>query len=173
MNNIKEFNEHPLSRLDFWRITGPVCAGITLLALVIISWERLRLAYVKNKLDSFREKRRRDIEAQWRRIEALGEFGLHGHSKRQEPTPQRIQRAQHWEHHNESNRQTPSILQSQQWICRDWGIPEPGEGDILFFFNADFCLSSRYPLMRWGDHLQGSILCVLFMLTGILARIPI
>jgi len=38
MNNIKEFNDNPLSRSDFWRITGPVCVGITLLAVIIILW---------------------------------------------------------------------------------------------------------------------------------------
>ena len=64
MNNIKEFNANPLSRLEFWRITGPVCAGITLLALVIISWERLRLAYVGDGLVSPHEKREGDIESQ-------------------------------------------------------------------------------------------------------------
>ena len=40
MNNSKEFNEHPLSRSDFWNITGPLCVGIILLAVIIIFWER-------------------------------------------------------------------------------------------------------------------------------------
>ncbi|CUS12893.1 unnamed protein product, partial [Tuber aestivum] len=41
MNNIKEFNASPISRRDFWMVTGPVCGGIILLTVVIIFWERL------------------------------------------------------------------------------------------------------------------------------------
>jgi len=37
MNNIKEFNNNPISRREFWAITGPVCGGITLLAVMILS----------------------------------------------------------------------------------------------------------------------------------------
>jgi len=51
MNNIKEFNDHPLSRNDFWKITGPLCAGIILLAVVITFWER---PLVANFRESFR-----------------------------------------------------------------------------------------------------------------------
>ena len=54
MNNIKEFSEHPLSRNDFWQITGLLCAGIILLAVIVIFWERPVAArfraYVRRKL---------------------------------------------------------------------------------------------------------------------------
>jgi len=54
MNNIKEFNDHPLSRNDFWQITGPLCAGIILLAVIITFWERRPIvrfrSYVGRKL---------------------------------------------------------------------------------------------------------------------------
>ena len=36
MNNIKEFNNNPISRDEFWSISGPICAGITLLAVIIV-----------------------------------------------------------------------------------------------------------------------------------------
>jgi len=36
MNNIKEFNNNPLSRREFWVITGPVCAGLALLAVILL-----------------------------------------------------------------------------------------------------------------------------------------
>ncbi|CUS12892.1 unnamed protein product [Tuber aestivum] len=39
MNNIKEFNTSPISRRDFWSITGPTCAGIILLTIIIIFWQ--------------------------------------------------------------------------------------------------------------------------------------
>ena len=38
MNNIKEFNNNPISRNEFWRISGPLCAGITLLAVMVVLW---------------------------------------------------------------------------------------------------------------------------------------
>ena len=54
MENIKEFKEHPLSRTDFWLTTGPLCAAIIVLAIIIIFWKhspgsRFR-AYVRWKL---------------------------------------------------------------------------------------------------------------------------
>jgi len=70
MNNIKEFNDHPLSRRGFWKITGPVSAGITLLAVIAILWGRLRvllwpalykicrLEFIEGKVDDIELQRR-------------------------------------------------------------------------------------------------------------------
>jgi len=73
MNNIKEFDEHHLSRRDFWMATGPVCVGIILLTVIIISWKgptarRLR-AYVGRKLSRpLKKKKIDDIESQWQEL---------------------------------------------------------------------------------------------------------
>ena len=50
MNNIKEFTNNPLSRHDFWLITGPVCAAITLLGITILFWERLGLSRFRERV---------------------------------------------------------------------------------------------------------------------------
>jgi len=72
MNNIKEFDEHHLSRRDFWLATGPVCVGIILLTVIIISWKRptarrLR-AYVMRGLSRPLKEKIDDIENQWQEL---------------------------------------------------------------------------------------------------------
>ena len=44
MDNIKGFSGNPLSRRDFWLTTGPVCLGVIVLSVILISWERPRWA---------------------------------------------------------------------------------------------------------------------------------
>jgi len=70
MNNIKEFKDNPLCRRDFWQITGPVSAGITLLAVTAILWGRLRViiwhAIYKLWRLEFIEDKADDIELQRR-----------------------------------------------------------------------------------------------------------
>jgi len=73
MNNIKELTDNPLSRRQFWRITGPLCAGITLLTIIIISWERLRWVYRRVRLARYNMRRERGIEAQLRNAQDLEE----------------------------------------------------------------------------------------------------
>lgn len=112
MNNIKEFNANPLSRSDFWRTTGPVCAGITILALILISWERLRSAYVREKPYSFREKRGRDVEEG-----ADAEPRPPGNSTSATVARDKSRLSSAYREcstgdHNESDRQAPSMLQS-------------------------------------------------------------
>ncbi|RPB03055.1 hypothetical protein L873DRAFT_1841387 [Choiromyces venosus 120613-1] len=47
MNNITEFNRHTISVRDFWLTTGPVCAGVILLTVIIIIWKRPEMASLR------------------------------------------------------------------------------------------------------------------------------
>jgi len=71
MNNIKEFNKNPISQRDFWRTTGPVCAALVLLTIVIITWERPGIVEFrgdpKKKLKEFTKKTMDDLKNQWRK----------------------------------------------------------------------------------------------------------
>ncbi|KAG0128938.1 hypothetical protein HOY82DRAFT_621333, partial [Tuber indicum] len=66
MNNIREFNENPMSQRDFWSITASVSAGIISLTVILTFWEhpivvglRARLA---RKSRQFSKKKTFDIE---------------------------------------------------------------------------------------------------------------
>jgi len=67
MNNIYEFDAHPISRLDFWAITAPVSAAIILLTIVMVFWKNPRVVkftfYAKEKLRRS-PKRKADLENQ-------------------------------------------------------------------------------------------------------------
>jgi len=68
MNNINEFNAHPISRRDFWLIAGPVSAAIVLLTAVMVLWKHPRAAtvksYVKEKLHRTPKGKINDLEDQ-------------------------------------------------------------------------------------------------------------
>jgi len=65
--NIREF-KNPPSQALFWMITGPVCASMVLLTIIIITWGRPRaIAFrkkVRERLKPFAGKRIGDIEGQ-------------------------------------------------------------------------------------------------------------
>ncbi|RPB03053.1 hypothetical protein L873DRAFT_1841385 [Choiromyces venosus 120613-1] len=72
MNNITEFNDqHPISIRDFWLTTGPVCAGVITLTVLIIIWKRPEMANIKKDVkrklgisDSKKKKNSGDLEMQ-------------------------------------------------------------------------------------------------------------
>jgi len=75
MNNIKEFNENPMSLSDFWMITGPFSVGVLLLTAMVILWKRpIALRYKKNLYRYFCSKRIDNKENQWQENWALEGF---------------------------------------------------------------------------------------------------
>jgi len=71
MNNIKEFDNAPMSKRDFWLATFPVLVGILLLTAIIILWKRpyvielrsnLKASSIKKKWSQFRSRARSDVE---------------------------------------------------------------------------------------------------------------
>ena len=69
MNNIKEFNAHPISRRDFRVITGPICLAVVLLTVIYITWEREKVKAFRQdsrkKLKGFTEGKMGDIKNLW------------------------------------------------------------------------------------------------------------
>ncbi|PUU82940.1 hypothetical protein B9Z19DRAFT_1190008 [Tuber borchii] len=65
--NIKEF-KNPPSQVFFWLISGPICAAMVLLTVIIISWGRPRAVKfrdnLRKKLPLFPKKKIKDIEDQ-------------------------------------------------------------------------------------------------------------
>ena len=82
MNNIKEFDEHHLSRRDFWLATSPVCVGIILLIVIIIFWKRPPArrfrAFVARELSRSPKKKMDDIENQWQELGSSSENSTSG-----------------------------------------------------------------------------------------------
>ena len=71
MNNIKEFNAHPISRRDFWAITGPICVAVVLLTVIFITWEREKVKAwrktTREKLKVFTKKKISDVKDWWQK----------------------------------------------------------------------------------------------------------
>jgi len=51
MNNIKDFNgdSNLRSLLNFWLNSGPMLAGVLLINLVVVAWEREQVVKLRNK----------------------------------------------------------------------------------------------------------------------------
>jgi len=63
MNNIKEFNGNPISRVYFWSTTAPVTAGVMVLTVMIILWGRPWMVRWRSLA---REKFRTGMTISWR-----------------------------------------------------------------------------------------------------------
>ena len=65
MNNIKEFNAHPISRRDFWLATFPVLVGILLLTAIIILWKRQYVIKLRSDLKTSSIEKWSSIKKKW------------------------------------------------------------------------------------------------------------
>ncbi|PUU82950.1 hypothetical protein B9Z19DRAFT_1190011 [Tuber borchii] len=61
MNNIKEFDNAPMSKRDFWLATFPVLVGILLLTAIIILWKRPYIIELRSRCGVF-------ITTKWREV---------------------------------------------------------------------------------------------------------
>jgi len=50
MNNIKEFNDHPMSRKEFWAVTAPATAAVLSYTALIACWKRPSMIAFRSNL---------------------------------------------------------------------------------------------------------------------------